>query len=57
MKNIDELKEQYIFKHTKGWDEETKEKYISNVEEDFITWYQGYCEAIKDLSNEVLSIL
>ena len=57
MKNIEELKEQYVFKHTKDWDEETKEMYSSNVEDDFITWHQGYIQAIKDLSDDVLPIL
>ena len=57
MRNKKLLKEQYIFRHTKNWDEETKQKYISNVEEDFSIFYGGYLEAIKELSHEVMPIL
>lgn len=57
MRNKEILKEQYIFKHTKNWDEETKQRYISNVEEYFSVWYGGYLEAIRELSNDVMPIL
>ena len=57
MRSKETLKEQYIFRHTKNWDEETKQKYISNIEEDFSVWYGGYLEAIKELSHEVMPIL
>lgn len=57
MKTKDELKENYILAQTKGWDDETKERYISNVEDDFETWYKGYSFALKELANEALPIL
>lgn len=57
MRNIEELKIIYINKHTKNWDEQTKQKYISNIEEDFNTYLAGYIDAIKEVTNEVLPIL
>lgn len=42
MKTKEELKEMYINNHTKNWDDETKQKYISNIEEEFSVWYDGY---------------
>lgn len=57
MKTKDELKANYILAQTKGQDDETKEQYISNIEEDFETWYKGYSFALKELANETLSIL
>lgn len=57
MKSKEKLKSVYVYKHTKDWDNETKEKYLSNVEEDFCIWYNGYLSAIRYLSDEVLPIL
>ncbi len=48
MKSKEELKSEYISKNTKNWDEETKEKYIYEVEEDFRVWYEGYTQCQED---------
>ena len=57
MRTEEELKVMYVNRHTKNWDEQTKQKYISNVEEDFSIWYSGYLDAVKYLANEMLPIL
>ena len=57
MKTEDELKQMYINNVCKTWDEQTKEKYIDQVEEDFKTWYKGYLFAIREVANDVLPIL
>jgi hypothetical protein len=50
MKSKEELKSEYISKNTKNWDEETKEKYIYEVEEDFRVWYEGYTQCQEDMT-------
>ena len=57
MKNIEQLRKEYINRSTYNWDAETKQKYMSNVEEEFCVWYGGYLEAIKELSHEIMPIL
>ncbi len=42
------LKSEYISKHTKNWDDETKEKYMYELEEDFRIWYEGYSQCQED---------
>lgn len=41
--DIYSLKKQYIEKNTINWDDETKEKYMPEIEEDFKKWLEGYC--------------
>ena len=53
----EQLKTEYIASVTKGWDKETFDKYVSNVEEDFQQWYKGYEYAMKELQVELLPIL
>jgi len=57
MKTKDDLKKEYVFRHTKNWDKETTEKYIYNVLEDFSVFYQGYLEGIKSVADKALPIL
>lgn len=53
MKTKEELKSEYISKNTKNWDEETKEKYIYEVEEDFRVWYEGYTQCQENMKKDV----
>jgi len=48
MKTKEELKSEYIVKHTKNWDEETKVEYMYELEEDFRIWYNGYTQCQED---------
>jgi hypothetical protein len=52
MKTKEELKAEYLAKHTVGWDKETKEEFNCYVEEDFEIWYQGYEYALKEFKHE-----
>lgn len=53
MKTKEELKSEYISKNTKNWDEETKEKYMYELEEDFKIWYEGYTQCQEDMQKDV----
>lgn len=55
--NENKLKKLYIETKTKDWDSETKDKYISNVEEDFKEWFSGYKYAIDEISSSILPVL
>lgn len=50
---MEKLKKQYIASKTKGWDEETKEKYIYELEEDFKNFYEGYKKGVLE-SKEII---
>jgi len=54
---MEQLRKEYIASKTKGWDDETKERYIWNVEEDFDSFYEGYKYAMNECKNEVLPVL
>jgi hypothetical protein len=53
MKSKEELKSEYITSHTKNWDEETKEKYMYELEEDFRIWYEGYTQYQEDMKEKL----
>jgi hypothetical protein len=54
---MEQLKKEYIASKTKGWDDETKERYIYEIEEDFKQFYEGYKYAMNECRNEVLPVL
>ena len=43
----EELEKKYIESKTKNWDEETYNKYLYEVKEDFKVFYEGYFQALK----------
>ena len=54
------LKHKYILKETEGWDNETYERYLPQVEEHFIDYFKGFSakeKIIKDLYNKYNSQL
>jgi len=54
---MEQLKKEYIASKTKGWDDETKEKYIYEIEEDFKQFYEGYKYAMNECKEQVLPVL
>ena len=64
MKNKEQLKQEYINKETIGWDEETLNRYLPEVEVYFEEWYKGFSankiqteKLLKDLRNKYNSNL
>ena len=64
MKNKEQLKQEYINKETIGWDEETLNRYLPEVEVYFEEWYKGFSankiqteKLLKDLINKYNSNL
>ena len=53
MKNREKEETEYIEKHTQGWDEDTLQRFIWNVKEDFNLLWEGYKTAEKEFKKKI----